>query len=253
MRPDRAPRPTTTLTVTAREELTPHLVRVRFSGDLARFADSVFTDRYVKLVLGEVVRTYTVRELDVAAGTLAIDFVVHPGTGVASSWALTAAPGDALEVRGPGGAYAPDPAADWHLLVGDESALPAVAAALEALPAEATAKVVLEVDGPDDVLALTAPDGAEVTWLLRSEADGTADDVAPLVRAVRALEWLPGRVHAFVHGEAGVVMHGVRPYLLKERGLPRADVSVSGYWRRGRTEEGFREWKAELSRVESAV
>ena len=152
MRPDRAPRPTTTLTVTAREQLAPHLVRVRFSGDLARFADSVFTDRYVKLVLGDVVRTYTVRELDVATGTLAIDFVVHPGTGVASTWALAASPGDVLEVRGPGGAYAPDPEADWHLLVGDESALPAVAAALEALPATAVAKVVLEVDGPDDVL-----------------------------------------------------------------------------------------------------
>lgn len=254
MRPARPPRPTTTLTVTGREQLTPHLVRVRFSGDLAQFADSVFPDRYVKLVLGDVLRTYTVRELDVAAGTLAIDFVVHPGSGVASDWAVAATPGQVLEARGPGGAYAPDPTADWHLLVGDESALPAVAAALEALPDTAVAKVVLEVEGPEDVLELSAPAGAEITWLLRSEAGEQPDDELPvLVRAVRDLEWLPGRVHAFVHGEAGAVMHGIRPYLLKERGLPRADVSISGYWRRGRTEEGFREWKAQLTQTESAT
>jgi NADPH-dependent ferric siderophore reductase len=59
-------------------------------------------------------------------------------------------------------------------------------------------------------------------------------------------------VHAFVHGEAQVVMHQIRPYLFRERGLPRADVSISGYWRKGRSEEAFREWKAELAAAETA-
>ncbi|MBE7323440.1 siderophore-interacting protein [Nocardioides sp. Y6] len=244
----RAARPTTTLTVTGREQLTPHLVRVRFSGDLAAFAQSACTDRYVKLELGDVLRTYTVRELDLDAQTLAIDFVVHGDDGVAGVWATRAEPGEVLVARGPGGAYSPDPEADWHLLAGDESALPAVAAALEALVAadpDAVARVVVEVSGPDDVLPLPQGPRMEVSWALRAEG-GSLDE------AVRAVEWLPGRVHVFVHGEAGAVMHGIRPYVLKERGVPRADASISGYWRRGRSEEGFREWKAELSRAEGA-
>ena len=84
-----------------------------------------------------------------------------------------------------------------------------------------------------------------LTWVHR----GSAPD---LVTAVRAVPWLDGRVQAFVHGEAQSIMHGIRPYLLKERALPRADVSISGYWRRGRTEEGFRAWKSELAATETA-
>lgn len=64
------------------------------------------------------------------------------------------------------------------------------------------------------------------------------------------MDWLPGRVHAFVHGEAQEVMHGLRPHLLTERGLSREQVSISGYWRRGRSEDGFRVWKSELDRKE---
>lgn len=258
-RPTRPARPTTTLTVTGREHLTTHLVRVWFSGDLSAFIASSFTDRYVKLEFGDVVRTYTVRELDAAASTLAIDFVVHGDEGVAGVWAAQAAKGDTLNARGPGGAYAPDPTADWHLLAGDESSLPAIAAALEALTdarPDAVAKVFVEVAGPDDVLDLPEGDGIDVTWVLRGAGPGSDGAVAgvdsPLVHAVRDTEWLPGRAQVFVHGEAGAVMHGIRPYLLKERGVPRADASISGYWRLGRTEEGFREWKADLNRTEDA-
>ena len=69
--------------------------------------------------------------------------------------------------------------------------------------------------------------------------------------AVQALDWPAGRVHVFAHGEAQEIMHRVRPYLFGERGLAREQVSVSGYWRRGRTEEGFREWKSDLARREA--
>ena len=74
-----------------------------------------------------------------------------------------------------------------------------------------------------------------------------------LEATVRALDWLPGRVQVFVHGEAAEVMHGLRPYLFKERGLGRDQVSISGYWRRGRTEEGFRAWKSDLAAAESVA
>ncbi len=235
----------TELEVVSTETLTPAMVRVRFrGGDLAAFADSAFTDRYVKLQLGTaaapVVRTYTVLDPDVAARTLAIDFVVHGDEGHAGPWAASARPGDRLTVRGPGGAYAPDPTADWHLLAGDAAALPAIRAAVVALPSHAVGEVVLDVPGPDHQQPLPAPPAVRVTWV-----HGGLED------AVRAAPWRPGRVHAFVHGEAHTVMHGLRPYLLAERGVRRADASVSGYWRAGRTEEAFRVWKRELAEAES--
>ncbi|WP_245644664.1 siderophore-interacting protein [Nocardioides jensenii] len=270
----------TMLTVTSSEQLTPHLVRVHFTGELTNFSGSTETDRYVKLVFKQpgvdypepldmkalrgtlppeqmpVVRTYTVRRLDTAAGTLAIDFVVHGDEGVAGPWAASARPGDELPANGPGGGYAPREDVDWHLLACDESGLPAVAAAIEALPDHAVARVLVEVAGEDDVIELDEGEGVEVTWLLRGAPshdvpEERAGKNAPLVQAIRDLDWLPGRVQAFVHGEAAAVMHGVRPLLLVERGLTRDDVSISGYWRRGRTEEGFREWKQELARTEA--
>lgn len=267
----RTPRPATRLVVTGSEWLTRSVIRVHFrSDDLSAFADSRDTDRYVKLIyprpgvaypdpfdLAEVrsrfaaedqpvVRTYTVVDPDAAAGTLAIDFVVHGDEGFAGPWAVSAEPGDVIWASGPGGGYVPDPAADWHLLAGDEVGLPAIRAAAAALPDEARGYVVVEVAGPGYEQPLAVPRGVALTWL-------HADQSAPeqLADAVRALPWLPGRVQAFVHGEADVVMHGIRPYLLGERELDRADVSVSGYWRRGHTEETFRDWKRALAEAEA--
>ncbi len=239
------------------------MVRVHFrSDDLSAFAESTDTDRYVKLVFegGEqpVLRTHTATDPDVEAGTVAIDFVVHGGDGVAGPWAARATPGETLTARGPGGGYAPDPSAAWHLLVGDQSALPAVAAAVRALAVDAVGYVVVEVPGREHEIDLRAPIGIDVIWVYDAGAEQPESDDAgaaspTLVDAVRALPWRPGRVQAFVHGEARAVMHGIRPYLLKERGVTRADASISGYWRLGRSEESFRVWKSELATVESAA
>src|SRR5690606_14448965 len=132
-----------------------------------------------------------------------IDFVIHGDEGVAGPWAAAARPGDTLLANGPGGGYRPDPDADWHLLAGDESAVPAIRAALAALAPDAVARVVLLVDGPGHEPELTLPERAELTVVHRSAG-------GDLVEAVRALEWPKGRVHAFVHGEGGAVMHGIR-------------------------------------------
>lgn len=258
----RPAKPATHLTVTATERLSPGMVRVRFhSEDLGAFAGSEFTDRYVKLVFetpdGPVLRTYTALEPDVAAGTLTIDFVIHGTDGVAGPWAAGAQPGDTLSARGPGGAYRPDPSADWYLFAGDESALPAIRAALAALPADARGYAIVEVPSADHEQDVEVPDGVELTWLhtgttTHRAAEDASGAVPQLEAAVRELPWRDGRVDVFVHGEAQTVMHGLRPYLLKERGLPRTDVSISGYWRRGRTEESFRDWKRELAAAEEA-
>jgi NADPH-dependent ferric siderophore reductase len=239
----------TELTVTATEAVTPVIRRLWFrSDDLSAFTESDWTDRYVKLQFPDAVRTYTALYPDVQAGTLAIDFVTHGDEGVAGPWARAARPGDRLEVRGPGGAYRPDPTADWHLLAGDESAVPAITAALEVLPDDAVARVVVLVENADQEPLLPLPDRGELVVLHRASL-GPGEGLAA---AVRSLAWLPGRVHAFVHGEAEEVMHGIRPYLLKELRLDRDQVSISGYWRRGRTEEGFRRWKSELREAEGA-
>jgi NADPH-dependent ferric siderophore reductase len=249
--------------------LAPHLFRVVVAGeDLEGFAAGAFTDHYVKLQIpppgapyaapfdAEDVkarlpreqwprtRTYTVQHWDAERNRLTIDFVHHGDTGVAGPWAASARPG-ALQLMGPGGAYAPDPAADWHLMVGDESVLPAISASLARVPAGVPVHVLAEVDGPADEVPLESPGELHITWLHRREHPGDAD---LLLRAVGALDFPPGRVHAFVHGEAAAV-RGIRRHLIVDRGIARDARSVSGYWKRDRTEEGWREDKAEWNRL----
>ena len=234
------------LIVQRTEDLAPRLRRVVLGGPafeeyLAHHLDS--TDTYVKLVFADgddtVLRTYTVRWVDADAGELAIDFVTHGTEGLAGPWALRAKPGDTLRFRGPGGAYRPSPDADHHLFVGDESALPAIAASVEALDPDASATAFIEVDGPGHEIDLPSPAVVDVRWLHR---DGDAPGSTTLLdQAVRAWAWPQGRVQAFVHGESAL-LKSVRPYLMDGR-VARADISVSAYWRCGETEEGFRAWK----------
>ncbi|MFS0896026.1 siderophore-interacting protein [Mycolicibacterium litorale] len=283
-----AGRPVHTFEVVRTEQLAPHMVRVVLGGNgttgFDTFTPTEFADAYVKLVIvpdgvdvsaleqpltldsfkalppekQPVVRTYTVRKVDPERGEVTIDFVVHGEHGVAGPWAANAQPGQPAYLMGPSGAYSPDPAADWHLIAGDEAALPAIGAVIEALPADAVGKVFVEVAGPDDEIPLNAPDGVSVSWIYRGgRADlvpeEAAGDHAPLIAAVKEAAWLPGQVQVFIHGEAQAVMHNLRPYIRKERGVEaKWASSISGYWRRGRTEETFRQWKAELAKAEAA-
>ncbi|CAL9364580.1 putative protein [Nocardiopsis dassonvillei] len=254
--------------VEAVQHLTPHMVRVVFGGEgLADFATAGHTDSYVKLLFpppapGDpepydvqairesrpreewpVTRTYTVRDFDPGSRRLTVDFVHHGDTGLAGPWAAAARPGDTLRMLGPGGGYSPDPDADWHLLAGDESALPAIAAAVEHLPGGRPAHVFVEVSGPGEEQKLRAHGLVRTHWLHR----GDRPVGALLAEAVRSLEFPAGRVHAFVHGEAGFV-RDLRRLLRVERGLPKEDLSISGYWRLGRDEDGWQSSKAEWNR-----
>ena len=280
-----AGRPVHTFEVLRSEEVTSHMVRVVLGGSgFDTFTPSEFTDSYVKLVVvaddvdvagllrpltldsfadlpaakQPVVRTLTVRRADPAAREIAIDVVVHGEHGAAGQWAATAEPGQPVYLMGPSGAYAPDPAADWHLLAGDESALPAISVALEALPANAIGHVFIETAEPGDEIPLTAPDGVQVDWIYRGGradlvGEDRAGDHAPLIEAVKSAPWLPGQVQVFIHGEAQAVMHNLRPYIRKDREVAAKWASISGYWRRGRTEETFRQWKKELAAAEAAT
>jgi NADPH-dependent ferric siderophore reductase len=279
-----AGRPLHTFEVVRREKLTSHMIRVVLGGNgFDTFRPSEFTDSYVKLVFvaddvdmaglpqpltldsfadllaakQPVIRTLTVRRADPAAREIAIDVVVHGEHGAAGLWAGTAEPGQPVYLMGPSGAYAPDPAADWHLLAGDETALPAISVALEALPANAIGLAFIEIAGSGDEIPLTAPEGVRIVWIYRGGradliGEDRAGDHAPLIEAVKSAPWLPGQVHAFVHGEAQAVMHNLRPYIRKDREVDAKWASISGYWRRGRTEETFRQWKKELAEAEAA-
>lgn len=182
-------------------------------------------------------RRYTVRDWD--GERLTVDFVVHGAEGVAGPWAAGAAPGDVLVFEGPAGGYRPDPDADWHLLVGDESALPAIAASLEAVPAGRPAVVRLVCDGPAHEVDLPCPGELDLVWLHRTGSPADADLLAD---AVAGLAFPDGRVHAFVHGEADEI-RAIRRHLLADRGLTRADMSCSPYWRRTMTDEAWRRIK----------
>lgn len=235
--------------------------------------DNGFTDRYVKLLICDpaieypspfdleqiqaslpseawpVRRTYTVRWIDRAAKTIAIDFVVHGDEGYAGPWAARATIGDRIHLLGPGGAYAPAAEPDWHLVAGDDAALPAIGAALEAMPAGRRVRAFVEVDGPEDEQRFATAADLDITWLHRNgAAPGSTSLIAD---AVRAMPWPEGRVQVFIHGESGL-LKALRSHLLDERGVDRADLSFSGYWRRGTNEEGFREWKAAQAKVSVA-
>ncbi len=271
------------MTVQRTEQLAPHLVRVYLGGPgFDDFQANDDTDMYIKFMFPEeeataakprglqriraklrgdeptILRTYTVRRVDNAAREIAVDFVVHGDEGIAGPWAAAALPGEEIRFQGPGSGYRPKTDVDWHLLASDEAGLPALAAALEAMPDGTVVKAFIEVGGPDDEVDLIAPDTAEIVWLHRGvSSDAITDDLgganAPIVAAVRTAEWLPGSVQVFIHGEAEVVMQNLRGYIRKERGVPAANASISGYWRRGHTEEGFRQWKASQRAREGAT
>jgi NADPH-dependent ferric siderophore reductase len=262
--------------VTRVEQLTPHMVRVVVGGaELAELPVGEYTDHYIKVLfppsgvtypepfdLGDIretmeqdawpaVRTYTIRRWLPEIPELWVDFVVHGDEGVAGPWALRARPGDPFRFMGPGGGYAPDAEADWHLLAGDESALPAIAAALAGMQPGAQVRAYIEVADAGEVQKLDNPADAEITWLYR----GGRPVGETLVNAVRDLEFPAGQVHAFVHGEATFVKE-LRRYLRLDCGLPLSQLSISGYWRRGLNEDGWqagkREWNEQITAEQDA-
>lgn len=262
-------------TVISTQLIAPQLVRVTFDCPSLVGTELAFTDHYIKFVFAPegaayawpfdpeemraahpgqppVTRTYTVRHLDPATGELAVDFVVHGDEGLAGPWAGRAAAGDTLAFFGPGGAWAPQTGYDHFVLGGDESAAPAICAALEALPAGARATVVLEIADDAARFAVPAGDGIEVHWVPR---DGAEYGVA-LSRAVRDLALPEGRVSWFVHGNASMIKE-LRRHLFVDLGVPRADVSISGYWRSGMNEDGWQsskhEFVAEMDSAEVAA
>ncbi|MFJ5061225.1 siderophore-interacting protein [Streptomyces nigra] len=191
-----------------------------------------------------VMRSYTLRALRRDPGEIDIDFVLHTPAGPASSWAARAAAGDRVLVLGPAIAdnrairFRPPADTGPVVLWGDETAVPAVAAVLETLPAGTPAQVWLEVRDPGDVQDLPTAADAEITWLIRN---GACPEGTPLALDPLRAAHLPAaaRPYVWLAGESGSVK-ALRRHFVAERGLDRRRVTFVGYWRHGMSEEQLR-------------
>lgn len=236
-RPTRQPRPLRSATVTGVERLTDELVRISFHSPDLIGAELEHTDHYIKIVFGEMVtRTYTFRRIDTATGLFDVDFVTHGDQGLAGPWAQQARVGDTITFRGPGGAWHPEEGYAHFVFAGDESAAPAIAAGVEKLPAGATADVYVEIADADATFAMPQPAGVTLHWVTR---DGATHGTA-LSEAVRAAGIPAQRTSWFIHGVAEMIRE-LRRWLFADHGVDRGDVSISGYWRLGMTED---QWQA---------
>lgn len=216
------------LDVTRVEQVSPNFVAITLHGDsLASFRSDSFDD-HVKLFFDETAaeparRDYTPRAFDRERRELTIEFAMH-GAGAASDWASQAAVGQRLAVGGPRGSMIIPADYDWHLLIGDASALPAVHRRLEELPADARALVVLHVSDPADRRPLTTAAQLDLHW---------ADSTETLLSTVAALALPEGDGFAWAAGESAV-MAQVRA-LLVGKGLTKESLKVAAYWKAGAT------------------
>jgi len=242
--------------------VTPHMMRVTFAGDdLARLPvrgydqwfrlflpredgttdfdavpESFGIGGYLKYLTSRSgtrppFRNYTVREHRPEAAELDVDFVAHGDDGVAGPWAQRAAAGERVAILDQGRGFDPVDDADFVLLAGDESALPAIAGILRDLPRDARGLAIIEIPATGDEQPVDAPEGVEVRWLPRAEAHDRPGALA--LAAVRAFTpERPERLHAYLVGENAIPVEGRRH--LVAAGVPKSRIVFVGYWRVGR-------------------
>ncbi|MFB7722026.1 siderophore-interacting protein [Nocardia sp. NPDC056100] len=256
-----------TAQVLASKRISPNFVRVTLGGDgLAGFTAMGF-DQWFRLFLPgrdgslklptsastlgwyaqylmmgkehrPLVRNYTVRDYRAAGfgefGSTAeidIDFFSHGDDSPASNWAGGATPGDKVGLLDEGITYQAPENTNWSLLVGDESAVPGIAGILRSAPRDLKGAAYLEIPNPEDAQEFDAPEGVEVHWVIR--ADSNAEVGSVVAEAVRGQEIPATGVYAFVAGEQKLAS-GLRRYWAQERGIPKADITFTGYWRVGK-------------------
>ncbi len=226
--------------VATTEQVSPHMQRLELTAaELDGFGYLPGQD-VMLLVAAEgtrpVRRRYTIRRLDPERRALTLDIVLH-GEGPGERWVRSARPGDRIEGIGPRGKISPSPEADWHLFMGDESAMPAILAMTESLPGDSEATVVLEIPDSADEQEVAASARTRVSWLHR--LGGQAGDPAALSAEAAEVELPRGSGHAYLLGEAKVVLR-LRE-ILARRGLAEDQMSPKAYWGRGRANAGHGE------------
>lgn len=217
------------LRVAERIRLTPHMLRLVLSGDLEGFQSLGFDD-HVKLLFPDphggdtpVMRDYTPRAFDVSKGLLTLDFALHEPAGPATQWALQAQIGEILHIGGPRGSQVWPDAFAHYLLIGDETALPAIGRRLETAPAGQPITVLAVVENAAERQTWISQAKADIRWLYRAQADD-------VLSAIDALT-LPEDVLVWVAGEAQWAKM-VRSHL-HDKGLNPKGIKASGYWLKG--------------------
>lgn len=234
------------------EQPTPHMVRVTVGGaELSGFTSPGFDDhcklffpdpqsgRICLPVVGPdgplhegdqrpIMRDYTPHSWDADALTLQFDFVVHEA-GPASAWARQASPGQQLGIGGPRGSFILSMEFDWHLLIGDDTALPAISRRLKELPAGARAVVLLEVAGKEDEIELATQAEVSLHWIHRDAAPGKR---VSLPQAAAKLVFPAGDYLAWVGCESSD-SKALREWLIGERQANPDWLKAKSYWRRG--------------------
>ncbi|MGV0346854.1 siderophore-interacting protein [Corynebacterium coyleae] len=257
----RKPRKANEATVTGRRQLSPDLVRLSLNTPAFVGKDLEFTDHYLKLLFvpegadyswpfnveqvreqqprdkQPVTRTYTLINLDSSTGDFDVDFVTHGDAGLAGPWARVAEVGEKIGFFGPGGAWGPSVDYEHFIFAGDESAAPAIGAGLKRLPEGATATAYIEIEAEDRKFELPTRDGVDIHWVIRNGATHGTE----LSRVVRQAGVPDGKNTSwFIHGVAEMIKE-MRRFLFVESEVPKQDVSISGYWRIGMTED---QWQA---------
>jgi NADPH-dependent ferric siderophore reductase len=211
--------------------LTPQMIRVTLGGDdLAGFR-SPSPDDHIKVFFpapdgeGEK-RDYTPRSFNAEARTLAIDFALHEG-GVASGWAQKAQPGDQLQIGGPRGSTSIEAPGAWWLLIGDETALPAVGRRLEEMASGTRVMTLMAVAGTEDEQQFTTGADLQAQWIHRPGKE--AANPAPLLKAVSELKLPPGQGFIWIAAEAEVA-RGLRAYFIDTLGHSPDWIKASAYW-----------------------
>ena len=238
--------------VTRVQAPTPHMVRVTLQGDDLRDFDSPSFDDHMKVLfpaagmekpvmptqgpegpafadnVRPTMRDYTPRRFDRATGEVDIDFVLH-GIGPATSWAARAEVGQYLGLGGPRGSMIIPPYFDWHVLIGDDTGLPAIARRLEELPDTVQAIVIVEVADPSARMDLPSRARTDVTWCYRGHDYGGA----ALLAALQSMPPLPGgEGYAWAATEAAVARQ-VRLHLTGPRGIDKTRIRAAAYWKQG--------------------
>jgi NADPH-dependent ferric siderophore reductase len=234
-------------TVAQVEDVAPKMKRITLKSDELRGFTSLGFDDHVKLFFPtadgqlsvsppgtqgaaeRIMRDFTPRRFDAQSGELVIDFFIHED-GPATTWAVNATNGSVLGVGGPrGSSVISVDDIDSHLLIGDETALPAIGRRLEELPEGTNALVVAEVDKGFE-LPLSSRAKFEVIWAPRPSGDSVPGE--SLISALWALPLITERCFAWAATETQAV-RAIRRYLTEERGFDKRWVKAAGYWQRG--------------------
>ncbi|MBQ0756901.1 MAG: siderophore-interacting protein [Amphritea sp.] len=228
-------------TVTATRLISPNMRRITLSGKgIAEYPENA-AGSYVKLIFTQEnqpkpsLRTYTISHIDYDNQSMDLDFVIHADGGPASAWADIATPGDTLNISGPGPGKKITLPADWFLLAGDMTAMPAIRNNLKLLPEDAHGYLILEIMTDEDKAALdvaSLPKALEVIWVINPHPG----DLKKFSDAILELAWIKGHPSIWIAAELEEVLKA-RCHIKTKPPIEKGNMYISSYWQHGMTED----------------